>query len=228
MGQIHASTPTERAFWVSHLLAHSGEYGVVSAVSRAAGVSRQTLYTWADRGWAALVSAFSPPVEPPVATPAVERAILTQLVEGHASVRGLQACLRAVAGNEVSLGTIGGVVHEAQHRALRVLAQQVPSTARAVALDEIYGNDRHGAYLSMVDAHSGAVWTAVGPVPVDGETWTLVLWEAQERGLRWEQLVSDGGTAMAQACATVDPQRPLHRAVWHVLHECSKGLSLRS
>jgi hypothetical protein len=57
------------------------------------------------------------------------------------------------------------------------MATPLPATPRAVALDEIYGHDRHGAYLSVVDAHSGAVW-APGPVPVDAETWTLVLWAA--------------------------------------------------
>jgi hypothetical protein len=91
-----------------------------------------------------------------------------------------------------------------------------------VALDEIYGNNRHGAYLSVVDAHSGAVWVTVGPVAVDGETWTLVLWEGQAQGLRWCGTVSDGGGAMAQATATVDPQGRHQRYVWHVLHECSK------
>lgn len=45
MGHRHASTPAQRAQWVSQMIAHAGEYGVVTALSRAAGVSRQTLYT---------------------------------------------------------------------------------------------------------------------------------------------------------------------------------------
>ncbi len=222
MGQPHASTPTERAHWSSYLLAHAGEYGVVSALSRQVGVSRQTLYTWAERGFAALVAAFTPPPPAPVVTPAVERAILTVLVDGHAGYRGIRACLRATTGQTVSVGTIAGVIAAAKQRALHVLAQEKPTTARVLALDEIYGNDRHGAYLSVVDAHSGAVWLAAGPVAVDGESWTLLLWEGQEQGLRWHGTVSDGGAAMAQATATVDPQGHHQRDVWHVLHECSK------
>jgi len=54
MGYTHASTQSERAVWISRLLAHSGEYGVVTALSRTVGVSRQTLYTWTERGQAAL------------------------------------------------------------------------------------------------------------------------------------------------------------------------------
>jgi hypothetical protein len=195
----------------------------MSSTSRRLGVSRQTLYTWEERGLRALEQAFTlPSPTTVVVTPALERAILTTLVQGHAGYRGIQACLRAHSGPDVSLGTIVAVVQEAQQRALRQMATPVPATRRDIALDEIYGHDRRGAYLSIVDAQSGAVWAAAGPVPVDGETWTLLLWEAQERGLRWGSTVSDGGKAMQQAGTTVDPQGRHQRDVWHVLHECSK------
>jgi hypothetical protein len=74
----------------------------------------------------------------------------------------------------------------------------------------------------VVDAASGAVWAAEGPLPVDADTWTLVLWGLQARGLRWDRTVSDGGTAMRQACARVEPQSAQQRDVWHVLHVCSQ------
>jgi len=54
MRHTHASTPSERVAWVGYLLAHAGEYGVVTALSRTVGVARQTLYTWAERGRAAV------------------------------------------------------------------------------------------------------------------------------------------------------------------------------
>ena len=157
MVQAHPITPAARAQVVGGLIGHAGEYGYVSATSRALAVSRQTLYTWEERGLRALEAAFTPPPAAPVTTPALERAILTTLVEGHASYRGIQACLRASGGREVSLGTIAAVVQEAQRRALAQMTTPVPPTPRALALDEIYGNDRHGAYLSVVDAHSGSV-----------------------------------------------------------------------
>ncbi len=221
MGYIHASTASERAAWVSQLLARAGEYGVVTDLSRAVGVSRQTLYTWREQGRAALEQAFAPPA-PPVADARREREVLTLLVEGHASYRGIQRCLEEVGGQEVSLGTISAVVRAAQERALALVAGQVPPGARAVALDEIYGRDRQGAYLNVVDVDSGAVWAAEGPLPVDGETWTLTLWAAQERGLQWRRVVSDGGGAMAQALAAVDPAGQAQRDVWHILHQCGQ------
>jgi len=200
MGYTHASTPSERMAWVSYLLAHAGEYGVVTALSRTARVSRQTLYTWLACGQAALEQAFAPPAAA-VAAGRLERDILTLLVEGHASYRGIRRCLRQVGRRQVSLGTISAVVQEAERRALALVARLAPPQERAVALDEIYGRDRRGAYLNVVDVESGAVWAAEGPVPVDGETWTLVLWLAQERGLRVRHAVSDGGAPWRRGCA---------------------------
>jgi len=149
------------------------------------------LYSWMERGQAALAQAFAPPVA--AADAELERDILTLLVEGHASYRGVRRYLRQVGRRQVSLGTISAVVQEAARRALALVARTAPPQERAVARDEIYGRDRRGAYLNVVDVESGAVWAAEGPVPVDGETWTLVLWLAQERGLRVRHAVSDGG-----------------------------------
>jgi len=109
---------------------------------------------------------------------------------------------------------------EAQERALVWFASPPASaTPRVLALDELYGKQRRAAYLSIVDTASYAVWAAAGPVAVDSESWTLLLWEVQEHGLRWEQTISDGGRAMAEACATVDPAGAHRRDVWHLLHQ---------
>jgi hypothetical protein len=73
-----------------------------------------------------------------------------------------------------------------------------------------------------VDVHSGAVWASEGPLPVDGDTWTLVLWDVQARGLRWDRVVLDGGSAMQVACRTVTPDLPLQHDQWHVLQRCTQ------
>ncbi|MCA1599241.1 MAG: hypothetical protein LC769_09540 [Chloroflexi bacterium] len=222
MVQQHDSTAARRAQVVCQMIAHAGEYGFVTQLSRQLGISRQTLYTWTERGSQALEHVFRSVPAAPTGTPALERAILTLLVEGHASVRGIQACLRATTGQQVSVGTIVAVLAEAEARAVAWMSSHAPPTSRALALDEIYGRKRRGAYLNVVDLDSWAVWAAEGPLPVDAETWTLVLWEAQARGLRWHATVSDGAPAMQQACATVDPAGQHGRDVWHLLHTCSQ------
>lgn len=222
MVQRHDSTPAQRVQVVAQMIANGGDYGFVTQLSRAVGVSRQTLYTWTARGSHALQQTFLPDPAAPTVTPALERAILTLLVEGHASTRGIQACLRATRGQHVSVGTISAVIADAEQRALAWMTTHAPPTSRALALDEIYGRQRRGAYLNVVDLDSWAVWAAEGPLPVDADTWTLLLWEAQARGLHWHATVSDGAPAMQQACATVDPQGQHGRDVWHLLQTCSQ------
>jgi hypothetical protein len=218
----HGSTAGQRVAWVSQLLGGSGTYGLVTLLSRTAGVSRQTLYAWMEQGQAALEQAFAPRDAERTITPEVERQVLSLLVETHASVRGIQASLWQVARRRVSLGTISAIVQEAQRRAQAWLATQAPPASRPLALDEMYGNDRRGAYLHVVDTASYAVWAAEGPVPVDTASWTLVLWLAQERGLRWHTTISDGGAAIDAAVHVVDPTGQHRRDVWHVLHVCAQ------
>src|SRR3954449_2281529 len=222
MAQRHGSTASERVAWVSQLLAGSGTYGLVTLLSRTAGVSRQTLYTWAEQGRSALEQAFQPRVSEVVRTPELERQVLSLLVEAHATVRGIQAGLWQVARRRVSLGTISAIIGEAQRRGQAWVARAAPPASRPLALDEMYGNDRRGAYLHVVDTASWAVWAAEGPVPVDTESWTLVLWLAQERGLRWHTTISDGGAAIEAAVRAVDPIGQHRRDVWPVLHVCAQ------
>src|SRR4051812_12252173 len=90
-------------------------YGVVIQLSRELGISRQSLYKWAKRGCQAIEQIFNPP---PAADNAIQlqRQILTLLVEGHCSYRGIQACLRSF-GHALSLGSIAAIVKAAQQRA---------------------------------------------------------------------------------------------------------------
>jgi hypothetical protein len=204
------------------MLAGSGTYGLVTLLSQTVGVSRQTLYTWAEQGRVALERAFEPrEAERPI-TAELERQVLSLLVEAHATVRGIQTSLWQVARRRVSLGTISAIIQEAQRRAQAWLSGHAPPSSRPLALDELYGNDRRGAYLHVVDTASWAVWAAEGPVPVDTESWTLVLWLAQERGLRWHTTIGDGGSAIEAAVRAVDPTGQHRRDVWHVLHVCAQ------
>ncbi|MBI4492132.1 MAG: hypothetical protein HY690_05005 [Chloroflexi bacterium] len=144
MVRRYASTPAERVAVVSPLLAQAGRYRLVTGLSRRLGVARQTLYTWKALGRAVLERAFAPSTAASV-TPSLERAVLTLWGEGHASERGMPRCLAAVGQPTVSLGTIAGVLAEAERRALRWCAQHpVPADRRALALDELYGTQRRG------------------------------------------------------------------------------------
>lgn len=218
MGQSHPSTPEERVQSASQMLVHAHEYGFVTRLSREVGVSRPTLYAWKAQAQQALEQAFLDTSAATIRTASLERQILTLLVEGHTSYQGIQTCLRTLTSRRLSIGTIAAVVREAQRRALTWMASHAPASSRTLALDEIYANNRHGAYLNVVDTVSWAVWAAEGPLAVDSESWTLLLWLARERGLRWHATISDGGAAIGAACQIVDPDGPHGRDVWHLFH----------
>src|SRR5215213_259266 len=109
MGQSHPSTPEERVQWASHMLAHPGEYGLVTQLSRTLGVSRPTLYAWKAIAQQALAQAFCATPSTTSVPPTVARQIVTLLVEGHNSNTNIQTCLAALTGQHVSIGTIARV-----------------------------------------------------------------------------------------------------------------------
>jgi transposase-like protein len=217
MVHSHPSTPDQRAQWTAYMLAQRGNYGVVTRLSRETGVSRPTLYAWRELAEQALCQAFTPPVPPAAVTPSLARQVLT-VWSAHSSDRDIQRCFRALTQQGISLITITAILAEAEQRALRWLATTAPPSVRALALDEIYANNRRRAYLNAVDVHSGAVWAGVGPLPVDTESWVLVLWELQARGLAWDRVIMDGGAAARAASQTVTPQLPIQGDQWHILH----------
>ncbi len=221
MVHAHPSTPEQRAQWTTMMLAHQGEYGLVTRLSRENGVSRPTLYAWRAQAQQALRQTFAAPEPPARITPALERQVLT-VWQAHSSDRDIQTCFRALAQRGIALPTITAILQEAEQRALRYLATHLPATARAVALDELYANDRRGAYLTVADVDSGAVWASVGPVPADSDSWTLLLWETQDHGLVSDRAVMDAGPAARAAWQCVQPARPIQGDQWHVLHTCAQ------
>jgi hypothetical protein len=222
MGQTHPSTPAQRAQWAMHMLTHHGTYGVVTHLSRTHGVSRPTLYAWRDRAAGALAHAFDPqPITPRVRATPTARHILTLWI-AHASTRGIQAATHELLQRGSSLATITTVLHAAQQRAVTWMQTHVPATARALALDEIYASSRTGAYLNVVDVHSGAVWASEGPLAVDSASWTLVLWSMQDRGLRWDRVVMDESAPMHTACAQATPAVRVQLDQWHLWQVCAQ------
>ncbi len=218
MIHTHSSIPSQRVQWVSALLAQEGTYGEVSQLSRSSGLSRQTLYAWKTKGQRALEGALAAKQSPQETKAAmVERAVLTLLIQGHASYRGIQACLKELLGMEVSLGTISAIVQTAGQRAQVWLEQQVSAEGRVLALGEQYSSKRGEAYLNVVDVHSGQVWASLPAVGVDGESWTLALWYLHEQGVVWKGSVSDGGRAIEEALQTTQAVSLHQRDVWHVL-----------
>jgi hypothetical protein len=219
MVQRHRSTAEQQLQWSAEMIAHAGEYGLVTRLARQSGLSRPTLYALKARALQALHQTFAPPPVTVAPTVVLERQILTLLVAAHATHRGIQTCLRHLLQQGHSLPTITTILQVAQQRARTWMASHAPPTPRALALDELYANDRTGAY---VDVQSGAVWAAEGPLAADTESWILVLWSLQERGVSWDRLVGDHGAALHAGAQAVTPDVPFQRDVWHELDRCAR------
>src|SRR5438067_9903230 len=213
----HCSTIEERVHMISQIMAQP-THGLVSQLSRAHQVSRQTLYRWLAIGRQVLQEALGTTVVPRKRTPSVPIVVLTLLIETHASYRGIQSTLRSLHGIKISLGTIARIVKEAGQRAQDWMKQQQAGTARALTLDEQYSSQRGKAYLNVIDVHSGQVWATVPLVEVDGESWILVLWYLREQGISSVSTVSDGGRAIQEAVSQVPGEEHHQRDVWHLFH----------
>lgn len=213
----HSSTVSQRVQWVSQLIASEGKDGMISHLSRQYEVSRQTLYRWKAKGSRSLQAALEPSQPETKRTVRMERAVLTLLIQGHASYRGIRTCLKELLGLDVSLGMISAIVQSAGERAQSWLVQQMPAEGRVVALDEQYSSKRGEAYLNIVDAHSAQVWASLPAVGVDGESWTLALWYLHEQGVLCTGSVSDGGKAIEEALQTTQALSRHQRDVWHLL-----------
>jgi transposase-like protein len=221
MVRKHPSTPEQRAQLAAVMITQRGEYGTVTRLSRASGVSRPSLYAWRSQAEHALEVAFTPCASAPPITPQLERQVLT-VWSRHSSDRDIQSCFQALTSQGISLTTITTILQDAEQRALRLLGTTTPPSLRALALDELYANNRRGAYLSAVDVHTGAVWASAGPVAVDTDSWILLLWELQERGLLWDRVTMDGGAAARAASRAVRPELSIQSDQWHLLHSCSQ------
>src|SRR5258708_7723695 len=168
MVHTHSSTANQRVHWISQLLAQEGTYGAISQMSQSQCVSRQTLYAWKEKGQRALEAALGPKQAHVARSVDLQRAVLTLLVEGHASYRGIQACLAVLLGQQVSLGAITAIVQSAGQRAQAWLEQQVSAEGRVLALDEQHSSQRGEAYQS---AGRCAQWAGVGEPPTSGPGW---------------------------------------------------------
>ncbi len=222
MHQHHCSTRSQRIHLASCMIAHEGVYGYVSQLSREHDISRQALYTMKSRGQEAMEEKFLSKEQLIREEVQIRRAVLTLLVDGHASREGIQRCIENILGVHVSTGKISSIIHEAGKQAQAYLNHQIPTGERPWALDEQYGSERGKAYLNIVDVWSGLVLASIPPVAVDTESWVLLLWQMQERGLQSKLTVSDGGKAILDAVQKITPDQVHQRDVWHVLHECQK------
>ena len=182
--------------------------GMVVDLARRHGISRQSASTMVNRLRRACSEALAPraPGRPtPVHSVVVDdqrlrAAVVALAVEGHASNAGTQACIQTMLDQHVATGRISQILQDAADRARDQLrACGMPQQPVCALADELYDHDR--PVLTVMEDEHLAVLCATREGDADGTTWGVVLLELQEQGLRYAQMVTDGGTAMAAGFA---------------------------
>jgi hypothetical protein len=198
----------------------------VTRLAATRGVSRKFAYAVAGKADAALDEAFSPPPDSevlfhlPVTRSWIENAVVSLALLCHSPYRGIIEFLRDSVGHAVSIGTVHNIMQRAVARAREVNESVDLSAIRVGAHDEIYQAGR--PVLVGADAESTYCYLLSQEDTCDETTWGVRLLELEERGLRPDSTVADGGSALRAGQNAAWPEVPCHGDVFHVEAELGK------
>jgi len=197
----------------------------LTELARRHSVSRPFLYEQARQASDALRARFDPPPDDPavlfylpVTKEWIGQFVLALALEGHASFRGIQDIVRSVLDwEDLSLGTIWNLLHEAVAAARAVNQREDLSAVRVGVHDEIFQARRPvlvGAcarstycYLLRVEDHR------------DETTWGTHLLDLERRGFHPDYTIADGGVGLRAGQAAACPAVPCHADLFHAERE---------
>ena len=195
----------------------------VTDLAREHDVSRKFVYQQAAQAEQALTHAFTPPPPAdervlfwlPVTEGWLQRLILSLMLNGHSSYRGIRATLGDVLHCPRSQGYIHNVAHRAMQRAQRLNQQQDLSAVGIGAHDEIFQAGQ--PVLVGVDVASTFCYLLSLEEQRDGVTWGVRLLELRDRGFDPQALIGDSGTGLHAGQTLALPGVPRRSDVFHVL-----------
>jgi hypothetical protein len=199
-------------------------WGLVSELADRYGVSRTRLYELRDQVWESVITALQPqPAGRPAATTTlnvnkafIDRAIVTlPLLKG--SVRDIRLGLELLLGVNRSVGYVSETLTAAGERATAAnLGLRIPLPILGEA-DEIFQGRQ--PCLTLVDGRSFLVLNLTPADARDGTTWGVTYLNLVERGIRFHDLASDGGTGLRAGVREAGLAIPLRPDLFHLLHE---------
>ncbi len=220
-------TPEQRADAALRMLAPDREWGLGVELARLYGVSRTLLYKTRDRARDAIVAALLPrdAGRPAPATTLtvdkalVDRAIATlPLLKG--SVRDIRLGLSLILGVTRSVGYISQTLTAAGEQAMAYnLSISVPLPILGEA-DEIFQGRQ--PCLTLVDGRSFLVLHLTPAESRDSTTWGLTYLDLVERGIRFHDLASDGGTGLLAGVREAQLAIPLRPDLFHLLQDAHR------
>lgn len=214
------------------LPASKRNWGRITQLAQACGLSRSRLYQLKAEAQAALRTVLAP--QNPGPQPAddrlvvddamVKRAIsILPLVKG--SIRDIQTGLALLFGIKRSVGYIQGVLAEAGERATVVNAQTVARQPVLAEADEIFQGRR--PCLTVVDGDSFLLLNLTPTDARDETSWGVTFLELGAQGIEFQDVVADGAQGIAAGLAATGWEITLQPDLFHILqaaHPISRRL----
>jgi hypothetical protein len=175
---------------------------VVTPLAATYGVSRTFLYHLRETACGALEVAMAcgQPGRPPLSsaievdTNRLERGIVTLATVGCCSIEQTQRVLGELLDVNCSVGYISGVLKSAEERATKANAAFIPCQGVTLAADEIF--DGREPHLVLVEPQSLLIVELSRQEQRDSLTWGVTFLECEKRGVKIEQVVSDGAQGL--------------------------------
>ena len=200
-------------------------WGLVSELARQYQVSRKFLYElkWrAEQGIAAELQpreAGRPATSEPLTVDStfLEWAMLVLATAVPGSVRGIQLALELLFGKHRALGLISETLQAAGEAAQAYNVElALPVTVLGEA-DEIFQGGQ--PCLTVVDGHSFLALNLSAEDNRDATTWGTTFLDLQERGVQFQDLVSDGARGIRAGATEAGLTGPLRPDLFHLLRD---------
>jgi hypothetical protein len=196
----------------------------ISDIAKEHNVSRNFVYRQQDKGQQALDQAFSPQQRDdkvlfylPVTAATLRQIVFCLALICRSSMRGIIEFMKVIFDQDMSLGTVHNIIHEAVPKAREINASYNLSTVRAGAHDELYQGDM--PVLAGMDLDSNYCYMLVNAEHRDAVTWGTHLLDCVAQGLHPEYTVADGGTGLRAGQNLVWNDVPCFGDNFHLVRE---------
>jgi hypothetical protein len=136
------------------------------------------------------------------------------------TVRGIQRGLELILGVHRSIGYISQVLNAAGEQAAILNTQAVPLDPVLAEADETFQGRQ--PCLTVVDGHSFLVLNLAAAESRDATSWGLTFLDLQARGVRLQDLATDGGKGLLAGAQEARLAVPLRPDLFHLIAEAHR------
>ena len=210
-------------------VARQDQYGSVSQLSSAYGVSRPTVIAARQQADRVLTAHFEVAVADAVMVAVdrrhIERAVLALRACGQNSVRSIQDLLPVLfPGVKPSFGTIQAMLVQGEQCGATHNASVHLAAIKAAAVDEMFSQGE--PVLAGVDLDSGYLFALEHRSSRTRADWAEVLGTAQQQGMQLQTVVKDAAQGIAAGVKEVFPQAEQRDDCFHAHYAMSKALRI--